>query len=217
MRLAARVGLDVAAVSLEKVAAKDVLLVRRFDRDRCEGGWSRRALVSALTVLGLDERWAREAAYPDLVDRIRVDGVAFRKDATELFSRLVFNVLIGNTDDHARNHSFFVEGAKIRLTPAYDVTPFPRAGGEAGHGMKITRDSNLSRIRLCLDTVAEFGLSEEEGRAIVERQVRDITEQFDALCGEAGMTEAMRERLRRRAVLNPDVFAGCEELDRGDW
>ena len=213
MMLGLRVGLHVAEVSLKKVAGKDVLLVKRFDRDSHEDGWTRKPLVSALTVLGLHERWGREATYPDLVDRIRVDGVAFRKDATELFSRLVFNVLIGNTDDHARNHSFFVEGAKIRLTPAYDLTPFPRAGGEAGHGMKITRDSNLSRIRLCLDTVSEYGLSEEEGRAIVENQVRIISDHFDVLCEEVGMTESMRERMRRRAVLNPDVFAGSEELN----
>jgi len=217
MTLADRTGLDVAAVSLERVAGKDVLLVKRFDREKGERGWLRRSLVSALTVLALDERWAREATYPDLVDRIRVDGVEFRKDATELFSRLVFNVLIGNTDDHARNHSFFVEGASIRITPAYDVTPFPRAGGEAGHGMKITRDSNLSRIRLCLDVAPEFGISEEEGRSIVERQVRSITENFDPLCKDAKMTRAMCERLRRRAVLNPDIFAGCEDLDPGDW
>lgn len=113
MSLAARVGLDVAYVSLREVAGKDVLLVRRFDRDRCEGGWTRRSLVSALTVLGLDECWAREATYPDLVERMRVNGVEFRKDATELFSRMVFNVLIGSTDDHARNHSFFGEGGRF--------------------------------------------------------------------------------------------------------
>lgn len=217
MRLASRVGLDVAAVSLEEVAGKDVLLVRRFDRDRCEGGWSRRALVSALTVLGLDERWAREATYPDLVDRIRVNGAEFRKDATELFSRVVFNVLMGNTDDHARNHSFFAEGGKIRLTPAYDITPFPRAGGEAGHGMKVTRASNLSRINLCLETAAEYGLSEEKARAIVERQISGIMGHFDELCKEAEMTTAMIERLRGRAVLNPDVFAGCDKFNPEGW
>lgn len=217
MTLAARSGLDVAPVSLERVADKDVLLVERFDREPGERGWRRRALVSALTVLGLDERWAREAAYPDLVDRIRIEGVAFRKEAKELFSRLVFNVLVGNTDDHARNHSFFVEGANIRLTPAYDVVPFPRAGGEAGHGMKIARRSNLSRIRLCLEAAPEFGLPEAEGRAIAETQIRSIVERFDPLCKEAGMTPAMRAQLRRRAVLNPDIFVGCEELNPKDW
>jgi serine/threonine-protein kinase HipA len=218
MVLASRLGLDVARVSLECVMGKDVLLVERFDRQKSETGWRRRSLVSALTVLALDERWAREASYPNLVDQIRVQGGAFKKDARELFSRLVFNVLIGNTDDHARNHSFFVEGATIRLTPAYDITPFPRAGGEAGHGMKITRASNLSRIRLCLDTAAEFGLSAEEALAIVEGQICGIIEHFDALCEEVGMAPSVRERLRRRAVLNPDIFfGGCEDLNRAGW
>ena len=217
MTLAARLGMNVAEVSLEKAAGKDVLLVKRFDRYPGASGWCRRAMVSGLTVLGLDEKWAREATYPNLVDQLRMHGLAFKKDATELFSRLVYNVLIGNTDDHARNHSFFVEGETIRLTPAYDITPFPRAGGEASHGMKITQRSNLSRIRLCLDAAPEFGLAEEEARSIVEDQVGGIAENFDGLCEEIGMAPATRMQLRRRAVLNPDVFSGCEELNPKDW
>ena len=217
MSLAACAGLDVANVSLEKVAGKDVLLVERFDRYPSGPGWCRRSLVSGLTVLGLDEKWAREASYPNLVDQLRVHGFKFKKDAVELFSRLVFNVLIGNTDDHARNHSFFVEDGTIRLTPAYDITPFPRAGGEAGHGMKITQRSNLSRLRLCLDAAAGFGLSEEEARSIVSSQVGVILEHFDKLCKQAEMSPTMIGRLRRRAVLNPDIFSGCEELNPKDW
>ncbi|MCB1129915.1 MAG: HipA domain-containing protein, partial [Verrucomicrobiae bacterium] len=217
MALAARLGMNVAEVSLEKAAGKDVLLVKRFDRQPSTSGWCRRSIVSGLTVLGLDEKWAREATYPNLVDQLRMHGLVFKKDATELFSRLVFNVLIGNTDDHARNHSFFVEGRTIRLTQAYDITPFPRAGGEASHGMKITPHSNLSRILLCLDAAPEFGLSEEEARFIAETQVRGITENFDNLCEEIGMAQTTRSQLRRRAVLNPDVFAGCEELNPMGW
>ena len=217
MTLAARLGLDVAMVSLDKVAGKDVLLVERFDRYPSSAGWCRRSLVSGLTVLGLDEKWAREATYPDMVDQVRMHGLNFRKDATELFSRLVFNVLMGNTDDHARNHSFFVEGKTIRLTPAYDITPFPRAGGEASHGMKITQQSNLSRIRLCLDTATEFGLTEEEARAIVEAQIRGITENFDGLCEEIEMTPTTVSQLRRRAVLNSDIFSGCWDLNPKAW
>lgn len=217
MTLAARLGLDVAKVSLDKVAGKDVLLVERFDRYLSAAGWCRRSLVSALTVLGLDEKWAREATYPDMVDQVRMHGLNFKKDATELFSRIVFNVLMGNTDDHARNHSFFVEGKTIRLTPAYDITPFPRAGGEASHGMKITQQSNLSRIHLCLGTAKEFGLSEEEARAIVEAQILGITENFDGLCEEIGMTPTTVSQLRRRAVLNPDIFSGCGELNPKTW
>lgn len=217
MTLAARLGMNVAEVSLQKAAGKDVLLVKRFDRQLDTSGWCRRSMVSALTVLGLDEKWAREATYPNLVDQVRMHGLAFKKDATELFSRLVFNVLIGNTDDHARNHSFFVEGNTIHLTPAYDITPFPRAGGEASHGMKITQRSNLSRIALCLNAATEFGLSEEQARSIVETQVRGVIENFDDLCEEIGMAQTTHSQLRRRAVLNPDIFSGCEELNPKGW
>lgn len=84
-------------------------------------------------------------------------------------------------------------------------------------GMKITQRSNLSRIRLCLDTAPEFGLSEDEARSIVEAQVRGIAENFDGLCEEIGMSPTTRSQLRRRAVLNPDVFAGCEELNPKGW
>ncbi len=216
MTLAARLGLDVAKVSLEKASGKDVLLVERFDR-HFASGWSRHSVVSGLTVLGLDEKWAREATYPDMVDQLRMHGRTFKKDATELFARLVFNVLMGNTDDHARNHAFFVEGKTIRLTPAYDITPFPRAGGEASHGMKITRQSNLSRIHLCLEAAMEFGLTNDEARFIVENQIRGVTEHFDGLCKEIEMAPTTRAQLRRRAVLNPDIFAGCMDLNPKEW
>lgn len=153
-----------------------------------------------------------------MVDQLRMHGRTFKKDATELFSRLVFNVLMGNTDDHARNHSFFVEGKTIRLTPAYDVTPFPPAGGEASHGMKITRQSNLSRIHLCLEVASEFGLTGEEARSIMENQIRGITDHFDPICEEIEMTPAARAQLRRRAVLNPDIFSGCMDLNpKAGW
>ncbi len=83
--------------------------------------------------------------------------------------------------------------------------------------MKITSESNLSRICLCLGAAAEFGLSDEEALVIVETQIRGIVEHFDQLCEEVEMTQSMRERLRRRAVLNPDIFAGCEDLNPKDW
>ena len=219
MKLAAAVGLDVAAVSLQESAGRDVILVERFDRGQgnVEGDWTRKALVSGLTVLGLDEKWAREASYPDLVEQIRLHGVNFKTDARELFSRMLFNVLIGNTDDHARNHSFFVEGESIRLTPAYDVTPFPRAGGEAGHGMKIFGPSNLSRISLCIATASAFGIMREEAIAIAEAQIAGVAGQFDGLCESAGMDRTTRLLLRRRAVLNPDIFAGAYEWLNPDW
>ena len=71
MRLAERLGLQVAPVRLVRVAGKDVLLVERFDRMPVASGWRRRAMVSALTLFGLDELMARYASYADLAEIIR--------------------------------------------------------------------------------------------------------------------------------------------------
>lgn len=71
MKLAAACGLNAAAVSMTRAAGKDVLLIERFDRTLTENGWTRHAMVSALTMLGLDEMMARYASYQDLVELVR--------------------------------------------------------------------------------------------------------------------------------------------------
>ena len=132
MRLAARAGLKVAPVRLEHVAGKDVLLVERFDRTKTNGKWTRKAMVSALTLFGLDEMMARYASYEDLAEIIRHRFTAPKATLHELYGRLVFNILCGNTDDHARNHAAFWDGARLTLTPAYDICPQSRAGNVIG-------------------------------------------------------------------------------------
>lgn len=107
MRLAVRVGLNVAPVRLVQAGGKDVLLVQRLDRPRVDGGWARKAMVSALTIFGLDEMMARYASYEELCTNIRHGFTAPEATLLELYSCLVFNILVGNTDDHARNHAAF--------------------------------------------------------------------------------------------------------------
>lgn len=213
MRLAKIAGLNVAEVKLEKVLAKDALIVTRFDRTPKNNDWCRHSIISALTVLELDETWAREASYPNLIEKIKLNGTTFKSQAKELFSRMVFNVLIGNTDDHARNHAFFLIDNKIELTPAYDICPQDRAGGEASHGMKLTHQSNLSKLSLCLETANNFGLSIDGAEEIIVSLIHTISDSFDDICKEAKLSEASRNVLWKRAVLNNNIFyGGCEHL-----
>jgi len=102
MRLAQLAGLDAALVQLERVSGRDVLLVDRFDRP---GDGTRRGFVSALTILGLDEMIGRYASYHELAVKVRERFSEPAATLRELFSRITFNILIGNTDDHARNHA----------------------------------------------------------------------------------------------------------------
>src|SRR5207248_3367846 len=131
MRLAATAGLHVASVQLTSALGKDVLLIERFDRHRIAESWGRKAVVSALTLLELDEMMARYASYETLAEIIRHRFVDAKESLRELFGRMVFNILCGNVDDHARNHAAFWDGNALSLTPAYDISPQARTGQEA--------------------------------------------------------------------------------------
>ena len=107
MELAHRVGLDAARVQMTEALGKDVLLVERFDRPR-----RRPATRSRLGVdhFELDEMLARYASYADLAHIIRARFTDARSTLRELFGRITFNILVGNSDDHARNHAAFWNG-----------------------------------------------------------------------------------------------------------
>lgn len=210
MRLAALAGLDVAPVSLEHVAGKDVLLVERFDRTATGDGWRRKSLVSALTLLALDEMMARYASYETLAELIRTKFRNAPGTLRELFSRIIFNILVGNTDDHARNHAAFWDGQMLGLSPAYDICPQPRHGRIASQAMLITGNDRSSRITTCLAAAPQFLLSEEDAVDIIIRQIECIEQNWPDVCDEASMSEVDRNLLRGNQILNPYTFEGLE-------
>lgn len=206
MRLAALCGLNVARVSLANASGKDVLLVERFDRVKADNAWHRRLMVSALTMLGLDEMMARYASYADLAGIIRHRFTRPEATLRELFSRIVFNILSGNTDDHARNHAAFWDGKMLELTPAYDLCPQGRSGGEASQAMLITGDNRSSRIATCIDAAHHFLLPENDAIEIVKEQINCIAENWDAVCDEAELVAVDRNLFWGRQFLNPYAF-----------
>ncbi len=203
MRLASLAGLNVAPVKMTKAAGKDILLIERFDRIRIGNAWSRRCMVSALTLFGLDEMMARYASYETLAEIIRHRFSEPKAALKELFSRLVFNVLCGNTDDHARNHAAFWDGRELSITPAYDICPQGRGGNEASQAMLISGRNNLSQLKTCLETAHNFLLSTEKAQDIFDKQIYFITENWDAVCEEAELNEVDRRLLWGRQFLNP--------------
>jgi serine/threonine-protein kinase HipA len=206
MRLAARAGLNVAPVKLAIAAEKDVLLVERFDR-RGEGG--RLAMVSALTILGLGEIGVTEGSYAQLAHVIRArfsDPVA---TLCELFARVTFNILCSNTDDHARNHAAFWDGEQLTLTPAFDICPQPRSGGEAAQLMAIGDDGyRLSQLTGCVTRAGTYLLSTSEARGIIDTQIEIINEGWEQVCEEAQLSQVDRAAFRERQFLNPYSMQG---------
>lgn len=211
MRLAAECGLIVAPVRLARALNKDVLLVERFDREHTNDGWRRKALLSALTLLELDELMARHASYVDLADIVRQRFTNPRETLRELFGRLVFNILCGNTDDHARNHAAFWDGVRLSLTPAYDICPQSRTGTEANQAMHILGTRHESQLRLCLEAAAMFLLTPAEAETLIRGQLAVIRQSFDAVCDEASLSQVDRALLRSRQFLNAYAFEGLLE------
>ncbi|MCB1676171.1 MAG: type II toxin-antitoxin system HipA family toxin [Halioglobus sp.] len=206
MRLAALAGINAAPVKLVQAAQKDILLIERFDREKTAKGWTRKSMVSALTLFGLDDMMARYASYETFAEIIR-HRFDDPKDTLEaLFFRIVFNILCGNTDDHARNHAAFWNGTTLRLTPAYDICPQGRAGNEATQAMLISGDNRLSKLKSCLDAAPHFQLSEEKAQAIFEKQREAIEANWDKVCDEAKLSTVDRNLLWERQFLNPFVF-----------
>ena len=89
-------------------------------------------MVSALTLLGLDVRMAAHASYEALADIVRARFTAPVETLKELFARMTFNILVGNTDDHARNHATFWDGEYFTLTPAYDIPDYVQSSARSG-------------------------------------------------------------------------------------
>ena len=212
MELARRVALNVAPSRVTQVAGKDVLLVERFDRP---GGGRRLHIVSALTILGLDEfAGARYGSYALLADHIRRSFTHPAATLHELFSRIVFNILVGNTDDHPRNHAAFVNAdSGLTLTPAYDICPQPRSGTEANQAMAIgPNGERTSQLATCLAACHTYLLDTTQAKAIIDTQTDVIQTQWDEAADVARLTELERRQLLHREILNEYAFRKLQDL-----
>jgi len=211
MRLAHKVGLQVAPVQLRQVLGKDVLLIERFDRIQTQGGWSRRAMVCALTLFELDEMMAAYASYQKLAEIIRHRFVHAKATLRELFSRMVFNILCGNTDDHARNHAAFWDGNQLELTPAYDICPQARSGMQASQAMLITGSERTSQLTTCIEASHHFLIGRAQAIQLINQQVQLIEREWNVTCDEADLSQADRAFFWRRQFLNPFAFLNAPQ------
>ena len=168
-------------------------------------------MVSALTIFEIPEHEARYASYETLAEKVRHLFTNPRATLHELYRRLVFNILVGNTDDHARNHGAFWDGKHLTLTPAYDICPQGRTGQEASQAMNIHVDNKLSQLGNCLEASSAFQLSEEAAQEIIRLQVRVIKEHYIEICQETDLSEVDQRFFWRRQFLKPFCFYDLPE------
>ena len=192
LSLAARCGIRTPETQIEQVGNESVLLVKRFDRKRVEGGYLRHRMVSALTVLGADDRVTERAnwSYVLLADELRRWSVRATADRAELFRRVVFNALISNLDDHPRNHALIAPGREWHLAPAYDLTPRPSISVErrdlaleCGPFGRMARRDNL------VGAAPRFGIEPEQATGIIDEMKQTVTQHWRTEMRRRGCTE----------------------------
>ena len=171
LALARRAGITVPESRIETVGDKPVLLLRRFDRD----GGSRIPFLSSMRMLGARDNETR--SYLEIVDAIRQHGSAPKEDIRALWRRLVFNILISNTDDHLRNHGFLYEGrAGWRLSPAYDLNPVPVDVKPRVLSTAINEDDNTASLVLALEVAGYFELDNAAAKEIAAEVGKAVSE-----------------------------------------
>lgn len=161
--------LDLARISkinaseskLIKTGNKDILLVKRFDRNHTE----RIPFMSAMTLLKTNEKQdSDQKSYTDIATQLDF------KNKKELFRRMVFNTLFGNTDDHLRNHALLYDKKlkKWELSPAFDLDPTPYEYAKQYHALNFIEQKSLPSIELCKDIAIRFGVDEDDFKTILQ-------------------------------------------------
>ncbi len=190
--LARACGITTAESRLTSIADRDVLLVKRFDREKTKGGYNRARMVSGLTLLRTeDSHQARDKwSYVLLAEELRRVSANPEQDALELFRRMCFNALVSNIDDHPRNHAILAKDRDWRLSPAYDITPATPVSLErrdlalaiGDHGRFANADNILSQ---CL----RFLLKREEAEALVNDMEKCVRETWYQTARGVGVSE----------------------------
>jgi serine/threonine-protein kinase HipA len=199
LRLARECGISTAESRIEAVAGEDVLLIKRFDREKTPTGFTRTRMISGLTLLHADDALAMRSrwSYMLLVEELRRVIAQPKKDAKELFRRICFNALVSNIDDHPRNHALIAKDKDWRLSPAYDLTPAPVIAQERRDlAMECGDMGRYANAKNILSQHARFLLDENEAAKIV----RDMKEQVAATWYDtmraSGVSESDAEIIR---------------------
>jgi serine/threonine-protein kinase HipA len=190
--LARQSGLQTAESKLTTIGDRDALLVKRFDREKVDGGYTRARMISALTLLQTeDTHQSRDKwSYVLLVEELRRASAKPQDDANELFRRMVFNALISNNDDHPRNHALLAKDTDWRLSPAYDLTPAPLISLERRDLAMACGDyGRIASAQNLLSQAGRFLLNPEEAQNIINTMVDTVKSSWHKTLRSVGVSE----------------------------
>ena len=203
LELAKTCGVSVATSRVETIAGKDVLLVKRFDREKTTKGYTKARMISGLTLLQAEEateardRWS----YVLMSEELRRVVGEPKRDVQELYRRMVFNALISNIDDHPRNHALIAKEREWRLSPAYDLTPSPViAQDHRDLAMEVGDQGRYANAKNLLSQHNRFLLGEEEAKAIVSGMTDKVRATWFDVVRAQGVTAKDAETIRSAFV-----------------
>jgi len=202
LTLAKKSGIPVSEWRLEHVLNKPVLLLRRFDRVQGQ----RIPFLSAMSMLGARDNESR--SYLEFVDALRQYGARAEQDMHALWRRIVFNILISNTDDHLRNHGFLYAGPDgWRLAPAYDLNPVPIDIKPRVLTTAIDLDDGSASLDLAMSVARYFELDENKARMIAS-EVGQAVQGWRDVAMRLGLTLVEIDRMAS-AFEHEDLKAAC--------
>jgi serine/threonine-protein kinase HipA len=168
--LAKKAGIAIPSARLETIAKKPVLILERFDRAAAR----RIPFLSAMSMLGAKDNETR--SYLEIVDALRQHGATPKEDMEALWRRMVFNILISNTDDHMRNHGFLYEGQRgWRLSPAYDLNPMPVDIKPRVLSTAINEDDTTASLPLAMEVADYFSLNAAKAKVIAKEVGKSVS------------------------------------------
>jgi len=189
LNLASNAGIMVPHWRIENIAGKQVLLLRRFDREQ----EVRIPFLSAMSMLGAKDN--EDHSYLEIVDAIRQYGATPKEDMIALWRRIVFSILISNTDDHLRNHAFLYNGQRgWRLSPAYDLNPTPIEIRPRILRTAIDLDDNTASLELALSVIEDFGLNKNDAKEIIS-EVGYAVSQWRDVANGLGLKKREMDRM----------------------
>jgi serine/threonine-protein kinase HipA len=199
LELAKICGISVATSRVETIGGKDVLLVKRFDREKTGKGYTKSRMISGLTVLqaeeavGARDRWS----YVLMAEELRRVVREPKRDAPELFRRMAFNALISNIDDHPRNHALIAKEREWQLSPAYDLTPMPQiAQDRRDLAMEVGDQGRYASAKNLLSQHTRFLLEEDEAKTLISNMTHQIRATwYDVVRGQ-GVSEKDAETIK---------------------
>jgi serine/threonine-protein kinase HipA len=186
--LAKQSGINVSPFQIMPVNNQSVLLLSRFDRKNNH----RIPFVSALTMLGARDNEQR--SYLEIADILRSYGSSSKKDLKELFTRIIFSILISNVDDHLRNHGFLKDSVGWHLSPAYDLNPTPVDLKARILSTCIDFDNPVASIDIAFEVCEYFDLKINQAREIA-LNVATIVKNWRKIAANNGIKPVEIERM----------------------